>query len=163
MSKKISVDQTMNDIVYLQNQIDGLNMLLVQKKEIMAAYFQKSGHKSVSNDECVVYTQERTTVDYDIDKITEKVDPKLTELFIEKEYTISDWKAFGRFCKQNDISASQLRPFIHVMKSINKDRLTKLYEHDKISLKDLEGCYTAKVTKSVALRLKDADRQINLT
>ena len=32
-----------------------------------------------------------------------------------------------------------------------------------ISIKDIQGCYTAKVTKSVVLRLKDAKREINIT
>ena len=63
---KISVDKIMDDIVHVQNQIDGLTMLLNQRKATMAQYFDKSGERSCSNDECTVYVQERTNINYDI-------------------------------------------------------------------------------------------------
>lgn len=163
MSKKVNVDKVMDDIVYIQNQIDGLNMLLVQKKQTMAKYFEASGEKSISNDDCTVYVQERTTVDYDVDAIMDAVPKDLTDQFINKSYEIRDWKQFVAFMKKHGISGKDLKPYISVFREVDKHALSKLYEQKKISINDLEGCYDVHVTKSVALRLKDAKREISLT
>lgn len=161
--EKISVDKLMDEIVYTQNQIDGLNMLLMQKKQTMAKYFEQSGKSSVSNDECTVYVQERTTVDYDIDAILETLDKELSDQFVDKSYKVTDWARFVSFMKDRGISGKEIKKFFLVEKKIDKEKLGKLYEHGIVSIEDLQGCYEAKVTKSVALRLKNAKREINLT
>ena len=66
---KISLDKTMQDIVSLNNQIAGLKMLLQHKKDQMAKYFTVTGQKSIANEECTVYVQERTKIEYDVDAI----------------------------------------------------------------------------------------------
>ena len=45
--------------------------------------------------------------------------------------------------------------FISVEKSVNKEALNALYEHGDINLSDLDGCYTAKVTKTIAIRINE--------
>ena len=163
MSKKVSIDKLMDDIVFIQNQIDGLGLLLVQKKQLMAKYFDATGKKSVSNDDCTVYVQERTTVNYDVEAILESIPKELTEKFVDKSYTVRDWKQFVAFMKKHGVSGKDLKPYIFVDKQVNKQALSKLYEQKKISIKDIEGCYDVDVTKSVALRLKNAKREISLT
>lgn len=160
---KINIDDTMDDIVSIQNQIDGLNLLLIQKKQTMAKFFEKSGKRSLSNADCTVYVQERTTIDYDIDKMLEVLPKELADQIVKKEYFVVDWKTLVQFFKKLGIKGDTIRPFFHVHRELDKQVLSKLYEQGKITLQDLEGCYTAKVTKSVALRLKDAKREINLT
>ena len=162
MGKKVSIDQIMDDIVSVQNQIDGLNMLLVQKKQTMAKYFEQSGKTSLSNEDCTVYVQERTTVDYDIDAIQEKLPKEVYSQFIEKEY-VADWDNLVRFMKAKGIKGSEIRNYFFVNKKIDKEKLSSMYERGKLSVHELEGCYTAKVTKSVALKLKNVKREINLT
>ena len=162
MAKKISVDQTMQDIVYLKNQIDGLNMLLTQKKEIMAAYFEKSGNKSVSNDECTVFTTEKCKVDYDVDAICKRLEKSITEQFIDRTVEIKDMKGLGRVLKKAVLSFSDIRPFLFISKKVNESKLSKLYDKELISLEDLKGCYSSSVTKSVVLRMKNIDSQINI-
>ena len=100
MSKKVSIDKLMDDIVFIQNQIDGLGLLLVQKKQLMAKYFDATGKKSVSNEDCTVYVQERTTVNYDVEAILESIPKELTEKFVDKSYTVRDWKQFVAFMKK---------------------------------------------------------------
>lgn len=162
MAKKISVDKTMQDIVYLKNQIDGLNMLLTQKKEIMAAYFEKSGNKSVSNDECIVFTTERCKVEYDVDAICNRLEKSVTEQFIDRTVEIQDMKGLGRVLKKAGLSFSDIRPFLFIDKKVNEAKLSKLYDREVISLDDLKGCYSSTVTKSIALRMKNTDSQINI-
>lgn len=162
MAEKINPEKLMDEIVFVQNQINGLQMLLVNKKQTMAKFFEKSGKNSISNDECTVYVQERTTVEYDVDKLQETFPKEITKQFIEKEY-IANWERLVEYFKEHGVPASEIKQFFTVKKTVNKDKLSKLYDHGTISVTDMEGCYTAKVTKSVALKLKNTKQEINLT
>ena len=126
-------------------------------------YFEATGKRQISNDDCVISVQERTTVDYDIDALSEKLPDEILSKIIEKRYEIVDWDKFVKFLKSYGIKSSAIRPHISVTKSINKENLSALYERKKLSIKDIEGCYTAKITKSVVLRLKNAKQEINIT
>ena len=160
MKKKISIDKTLQDIVYINNQISGLKMLLDSKKKIMEKFFEKTGEKKVSNDECTVFVQERPTIDYDIGAIIKKLGKKKAYEFIDREYKVRDWKQFSKWLKSHDLELDQVKPFLHVEKKVNQDKLSKLYERGTITLKQLDGCYTARVTKSVVLRMTNIDREI---
>lgn len=157
---KISIDKTMEDIVSIQNQINGLTMLLNNKKSIMAKYFEKSGNRQVANDECTCYVQERTKIEYDVDAILENVDEELVKKFIDKEYKIIDHVGLFKFLKSKGIQPKELRHFLFVDKKVNEKKLNDLYEKEQISLSDLEGCYNAHVVKTVVIRMKNIDKEI---
>lgn len=157
---KINLDQLMQDIVYISNQQAGLKMLLDQKKAIMAKYFQKSGERSIANDEATVYVQERTDISYDVEAILKRLPKELTSQFIEKSYSIPDWDAFVRFMKRKGVSAQELRPFVSISKQVDQKALSSLYEKGVVSISDLDGCYEATTRSSVCLKMKNVDREI---
>ena len=157
---KISVDQVMDDIVHVQNQINGLTMLLNQKKATMARYFDKSGERSASNDDCTVYVQERTNIDYDIDALKQTLPRDQYDSFVVTEHSIDDWKGFCRLLKKHGLTAQEVRPFISIVRKVDQQKLNQMYEHGAITIKDLQGCYTATVKKSIVLKLKNTEREI---
>ena len=157
---KISVDQVMDDIVHVQNQINGLTMLLNQKKATMARYFDKSGERSASNDDCTVYVQERTNIDYDIDAIKQTLPRDQYDSFVVTEHSIDDWKGFCRLLKKHGLTAQEVRPFISIVRKVDQQKLNQMYEHGAITIQDLHGCYTATVKKSIVLKLKNTEREI---
>ena len=157
---KISVDQVMDDIVHVQNQINGLTMLLNQKKATMAKYFDKTGERSASNDECTVYVQERTNIDYDIDALKQSLPRDQYDSFVVTEHSIDDWKGFCRLLKKHGLTAEEVRPFISIVRKVDQQKLNQMYEHGDISIQVLNGCYTATVKKSIVLKLKNTEREI---
>lgn len=157
---KVNLDQLMQDIIYISNQQTGLKMLLDQKKAIMAKYFQKSGERSIQNDEATVFVQDRTDIQYDIPAILSKLPKEITSQFIDRTYTVPDWDALVRFMKRHGISAQELRPFISVEKQVNQAKLSQMYDHGTIDISDLKGCYEATTRSSVCLRMKNVDREI---
>ena len=157
---KVSVDQVMNDIVHVQNQINGLTMLLNQKKATMAKYFDKSGERSASNDECTVYVQERTSIDYDIDALKQTLPRDQYDSFVVTEHSIDDWKGFCRLLKKHGLTSQEVRPFISIVRKVDQQKLNQMYEHGAITIQDLHGCYTATVKKSIVLKLKNTEREI---
>lgn len=157
---KISVDQVMDDIVHVQNQINGLTLLLNQKKATMAKYFDKSGERSASNDECTVYVQERTNIDYDIDALKQTLPRDQYDSFVVTEHSIDDWKGFCRLLKKHGLTSQEVRPFISIVRKVDQQKLNQMYEHGAITIQDLHGCYTATVKKSIVLKLKNTEREI---
>ena len=157
---KISVDQVMDDIVHVQNQINGLTMLLNQKKATMAKYFDKSGERSASNDDCTVYVQERTNIDYDIDALKQSLPRDQYDSFVVTEHSIDDWKGFCRLLKKHGLTSQEVRPFISIVRKVDQQKLNQMYEHGAITIQDLHGCYTATVKKSIVLKLKNTEREI---
>lgn len=157
---KVSVDQVMDDIVHVQNQINGLTMLLNQKKATMAKYFDKTGERSASNDDCTVYVQERTNIDYDIDALKQSLPRDQYDSFVVTEHSIDDWKGFCRLLKKHGLTAEEVRPFISIVRKVDQQKLNQMYEHGAISIQDLNGCYTAMVKKSIVLKLKNTEREI---
>ena len=157
---KVSVDQVMNDIVHVQNQINGLTMLLNQKKATMAKYFDKSGERSASNDECTVYVQERTSIDYDIDALKQTLPRDQYDSFVVTEHSIDDWKGFCRLLKKHGLTSQEVRPFISIVRKVDQQKLNQMYEHGAITIQDLHGCYTATVKKSIVLKLKNTEMEI---
>ena len=157
---KISVDQVMDDIVHVQNQINGLTMLLNQKKATMAKYFDKTGERSASNDDCTVYVQERTNIDYDIDALKQSLPRDQYDSFVVTEHSIDDWKGFCRLLKKHGLTSQEVRPFISIVRKVDQQKLNQMYEHGAITIQDLHGCYTATVKKSIVLKLKNTEREI---
>lgn len=150
----------MEEIVSLQNQINGLQMLLGNKKALMAKYFEKSGKSQVSNSECTVFVQTRTKINYNMMALQEELEEDLLKEFVDKEYRVNDWGKFTKVMKKYNVSPSEIKPIIDVSKTVNEKKLNKLYEIGKIDIMDLQGCYDAKVSKSVVLKMKNVDREI---
>lgn len=156
MPKTVNVKQVVEEIGNLKIRITELEHILSEKKKVMAHYFEKSGKNTFSSGGTTVYVQTKTTIDYDIPALKKKLDRDLYEQIVDRKYVISDINGFKKFIDAPDIpfTFSDLKPFISVEKSVNKDQLSKLYEIGEISLNDLDGCYNAKVTKTVAQRIK---------
>lgn len=145
------VEKALSEIVYLRNQIEGLQLLLNGKKEIVKQYFEKSGTSNIKTDEVTAFVQTRTKVKYDVDKIKQKLDKDLYHLFLTREYKLR-YKEFIKVCKLNGIDLKLFRNAIVKVESVDEEKLDQLYEQNEITIKDLEGCYDAQVSKTVSFR-----------
>lgn len=157
---KIDLNKLMEDIVSINNQVQGLNMLLANKKHILAKYFQKSGNRSIRSENVTCYQQDRTKITYDIPSIKRSLPKDKYKLFINEKHYVMDWEGFVRMCKEHGITPKELRPFISVESEVDQEKLKKLYDKKVIGIEDLEGCYDATVTSSVALKFNNVDRTI---
>lgn len=160
---KISLSKVMDDVVHIQNQINGLTMLLSDRKAILARYFDKSGERQLSNDDCVVYVQERVNVKYDIDALKEVLPIEVFQDVVQIERKVKDWRKIVRFLRSKGFTKDDIRDFkamFDVTKSVDQAKLSKYHEIGEVSMKDLKGCYDASVKKSVVLKMKNTDTEI---
>ena len=154
MPKKVNVKQVVEEIGLLKIKIAEFEHMLSEKKKIMSRYFDSSGKSSITSGSTTVYVQTKTTIDYDIPAMKKKLDKDLFDEIVKRQYKVSDIRGLKLFLKKHDIDISDIKEYIEVEQSVDKDRLSKLYETGEITLADLEGCYDAKVTKTVAQRIK---------
>lgn len=161
MGKKVKIEQVMDEVVSLNNQIRGLEMLLSQKKAVVGKYFEATGNRQLQNDEATVFLSERTSIKYDVQKVVKKLGKK-AYAFVDRTYTILDWDGFTRLCSAHGISPKELKQFVFVDKVVNQDKLSKLYEKGEVSLDELSGCYDATVNRSVVLKMKNVNRELTI-
>ena len=160
---KISISKVMDDVVHIQNQINGLTMLLSDRKAILARYFDKSGERQVSNDDCIVYVQERVKIDYDVDALKEVLPVEVYQDVVQVERKVKDWRKMVRFLRSKGFTKDDIRDFkkmFDVTKTVDQNKLSKYHEKGEVSMQDLKGCYDASVKKSVVLKMKNTDTEI---
>ena len=160
---KVNIQKVIDDIVHVTNQIAGLNMILNDRKNIMARYFEKTGNRQRENDDCLVYVQERTNIEYDVDMLKEVLPKEVYKDVVDMSATISDWRYFAKLLNKMNLSKDQMRDIrslVNVEKKVNQQKLSKYYETGEVSINSLKGCYNASVKKSVAVRMKSNSPEI---
>lgn len=160
---KVNIQKVIDDIVHVTNQIAGLNMILNDRKNVMAIYFEKTGNRQRENDDCLVYVQERTNIEYDVDMLKEVLPKEVYKDVVDMSATISDWRRFVKLLNKMNLSKDQMRDIrslVNVEKKVNQQKLSKYYETGEVSISSLKGCYNASVKKSVAVRMKSSSPEI---
>lgn len=160
---KVNISQVMEEIASITNQISGLNMLLSDRKNIMQKYFEKSGNRQRETEDCTVYVQDRTTVEYDIEKLSKVLPLDVYKDVVESSASIADLREFTKLLRSFGLDKEQMqevRKLLEVEKKVNQDKLSKLYDEGKLTVDSLNGCYEATVKKSIVVRMKSSQPKI---
>ena len=106
--------------------------------------------------------QERTTINYDIEKIRNRLTKDKCEKFIESERYIDseNWKTFVSLMKKYNVPPIEMFKSMKTRRVVDQKKLSRMYENGEIELKELKGCYEASVKKSVVLKMKDVNKEI---
>lgn len=84
---------------------------------------------------------------WSLDNLRKKVSKSLFKTFVNKTYTINNPKAFMDYMKQLGADPKKVKSFIQIDEELNESALNELYETGKLTLDDVEGCYTIKVNE----------------
>ena len=84
---------------------------------------------------------------WSLDNLRKKVSKSLFKTFVNKTYTINNPKAFMIYMKQLGADPKKVKSFIQIDEELNESALNELYETGKLTLDDVEGCYTIKVNE----------------
>ncbi len=160
---KVNIQKVIEDIAHVSNQISGLQMILNDRKNIMARYFEKTGNRQRENDDCLVYVQERTNIEYNTEMLAEVLPTEVYKDVVEVSASIENWKKFVRYLRDCGLTRDQIKELKHlakIEKKVNQQKLSKYYENGTVNIDSLKGCYTASVKKSVAVRMKNTSPEI---
>lgn len=155
---KIEIKKEIEEVVVLKNKIETLEEMLQKKKKILQAYMEKTG-KSCRGSGISCYIQERISVEYDKEKLKEKLDKKSYNEIVDKEYRITDFDLFKSILRRNNIDLKEFKKCMKKKEEVNETKVNKLFESGEITLEDISGCYTAKGKKSVVIK-KDKHEEV---
>lgn len=123
---------------------------------LMTRFFESEAlDKSVVFANHSVYGEERYTVtrvqkmsvDFDLEKLEEVLPKDIAKRAILKKYEVIDMQGLIAYLKECDVDPKIFKSFLHITKSIDSDELDRLEELGKISMEQVEGCYTVKRQK----------------
>lgn len=97
-----------------------------------------------TNNKLVVNRIQKTSVEFNPDKLEKALGKKLSERIITKRYEITDMNALIAYLKECDVDPKIFKSFLSVSKSVDTQELDRLEELGKITTKQIKGCYTIK-------------------
>jgi len=99
-----------------------------------------------------ILVTERMYISYDAEKLKEKLDKELYLEMVDKSYAINDIEGLKKVLQASGVKPSEFKPFLVVKDEPNRKKISELFSMGEISLKQLKGCYTAKMTKSIQVK-----------
>lgn len=128
-----------------------------RKKEfygVMEEYFGKYGGAEASfyddsklQSRLSVRKVEKTTIEWDAEKLEKKVDKHIAKQIVKKQYRIVDMQGLTQYLKMCNVDPQVFKKFIAVDKSVDEKAIDRLGEVGEISVKQVSGCYTVKMQR----------------
>lgn len=101
--------------------------------------YQTLGESSIK-----VTKVQRTNVEFKVDKL-EKILPKeIAKKVIVKRYEVGDMQGLILYLRKCNVDPQVFKSFLNVTKSVDTKAMDKLEELGKISIEQIEGCYSIK-------------------
>lgn len=91
---------------------------------------------------CTVTKVQQTVVNFDADKLEDKLGKEYCQEFINKSYEIQDMTGLIEYLKSCGVSPKKFKSFLKVTKIVDAKKIDQLFLTAKLSEKDVEGCYT---------------------
>jgi hypothetical protein len=92
---------------------------------------------------CTVNKVQHTVVNFDADKLEDKLGKEYCQEFINKSYEVQDMAGLIEYLKSCGVSPKKFKSFLKVTKTVDTKKIDQLFLTAKLSEKDVEGCYTA--------------------
>lgn len=92
----------------------------------------------------VVTKVQKSVVDFDVQKLEDALGKENSKGVIIKEYQIMDFEGLVEYLKSCGVSPKLFKKFIKVNKTVDTKKLDNLEELGRITVKQLDGCYTVK-------------------
>lgn len=94
---------------------------------------------------CTVTKVQQTAVNFDADKLEDKLGKEYCQEFINKSYEIQDMAGLIEYLKSCGVSPKKFKSFLKVIKTVDTKKIDQLFSTAKLSEKDIEGCYTVEM------------------
>ena len=92
----------------------------------------------------VVNRIQKSSVDFDPDKLEKVLEKDIAKAVILKHYEIIDIDGLVAYLKECGVDPKIFKSFLHVYKSVDTRELDRLEELGKITQDQVDGCYTVK-------------------
>lgn len=128
-----------------------------QKKtfyEMMGEYFSKNGGSSAkfeddgfAGGQLVVKKVEKTSIEWDAEKLEKRVEKSIAKQVIKKQYRISDMQGLIQYLRSCGVDPTIFKKFILVDKTVDEKAVDRLGDTGQLTVKQISGCYVVKSQK----------------
>ena len=131
------------------------NELKAQFNSDMEDYFECEGidksltfsYADLVESNLVVNRIQKSSVEFDPDKLAKALGKQLAKQVIIKKYEIIDMDALIAYLKEHDVDPKIFKSFLNVSQIVDTQELDRLEELGKITTEQVKGCYTIKHQK----------------
>lgn len=81
------------------------------------------------------------SITFDVKKLKERLDKKIFNEIVNKEYVINDFQGLVKYLKRCGVDPKKFKTFIDVTETVNTKKLDELGSLGEISEEDIDGCY----------------------
>lgn len=93
-------------------------------------------------------------ITYFPEKLKLNLAPEIYNEIINKSYSVRDIEKLKKLLKLAGVSATEFKSCISVEETVNREVLKQLYDVGDIKKADLDGCYSATISKSIKIKEK---------
>ena len=86
-----------------------------------------------------------------VQKLKQKVDSEIFLEITKRSYVITDIDKMIELVKDAGVSAKEFKALIEAVVNVDSQAVKRLYEAGEITMKQLKGTYTAKISKSIKI------------
>jgi hypothetical protein len=142
----------------MEEQVGQLLLNIDKEKEEIGKYMDENGLKVLQckKDESnsimlVAKISGRATINYDVNKLREKLDKEMFLEVTKRTYEITDINAMIALMKSAGIGAKAFKNLISTIIKPDNAKIKFLYDNGELKMKQLKGCFSAKISKSVKI------------
>lgn len=84
----------------------------------------------------------KVKINFDVNKLEKRLDNELKQEIINKKVEIINLEGLIEYLKECGVNPKEFKKYINVRKEVNTKKLDKMEELGRISLEDIEGCYS---------------------
>lgn len=95
----------------------------------------------------IVKRIENTTIEWNIDRLENKIDKSAAKKIIKKQYRVSDMKGLANYLKSCGVDPAVFKKFILIDKTVDEKEIERLSDTGHITASQIRGCYTVRLKK----------------
>ena len=151
----------------IEEQVGKLLLKIDENKKEIQQYFDENGLKEVEVPvqngktgciKVICKKFERVTMNYDVEKLKQKLDDELFLEVTKRSYTITDINAMIQLMKDAGVRARDFKALIETKITVDNQAIKRLYDVGEITMKMLKGAYTAKISKTIKITEETGDK-----
>lgn len=99
-------------------------------------------------------------ITYDVDKLKKALGKKRSQMFLSKNFTLSNVKEFKELLDEYGVPSKEVKKYITKTESVNEASIGRAYEVGELDVKEIKDCYTV-TPRTPYLRITSQKKEIS--
>lgn len=139
--QKEEFDQTKKEFEEAKKQFEEIMLEYMKGK---SATFESDGF---TDGQLVVKKVEKTSIEWDAEKLEKRVEKSVAKQVIKKQYRITDMQGLIQYLRSCGVDPKIFKKFLLVDKTVDEKAVDRLGDTGELTVKQISGCYLVKSQK----------------